>query len=73
MLFQAIHDIIGNAVPFFFSQPFAKSAHKFARASQRKSDGKAQQIAASTHNENRKGTQLSTRFSLKATIACGGH
>jgi hypothetical protein len=31
VLLQAIHDIIGNAVAFFFRQLLAKSAHEFAR------------------------------------------
>ena len=31
MLFQAIHDIIGNSVAFFFGQFLAQSAHEFAR------------------------------------------
>jgi hypothetical protein len=49
VLLQAIYDIIGNAVAFFFAQPFAESAHKFARASQRKSDGEAQHVPTGAH------------------------
>ena len=40
MLLQTMHDIIGDAIAFFFSQFLAKPAHKFARTSQRESDGK---------------------------------
>jgi hypothetical protein len=50
VLFQAIHDIIGNAVAFFFGQFIAKSAHKFARASQRRSDGETQHVPTSAHS-----------------------
>jgi hypothetical protein len=49
VLLQAIYDIIGNAVAFFFAQSFAESAHKFARASQRKSDGEAQHVPTGAH------------------------
>jgi hypothetical protein len=31
MLFQLMHDVIGNSIAFFFGQPLAKSAHKLAR------------------------------------------
>jgi hypothetical protein len=29
LLFQLMHDVIGNSVAFFFGQFLAKSAHKF--------------------------------------------
>jgi hypothetical protein len=32
MLLQLMHDVIGNSVAFVFCQFLAKSAHKFARA-----------------------------------------
>jgi hypothetical protein len=50
-----MHDIIGNAIAFFFSQPVAKSAHKFARAPERECNGEAQHVATSPHrrDENR--------------------
>ncbi len=49
MLLQLMHDIIGNSVTFFFGQFLAKSAHQFARASQRECNGEAQQVSTGTH------------------------
>jgi hypothetical protein len=49
VLFQLVHDIIGNPIAFFFGQFLAQAAHKFTRTPQRESDGKTQQIAAGTH------------------------
>jgi hypothetical protein len=49
MLFQTTHDIIGNSVALFFVQLLAKSAHKFARPSQRKCDSEAQQVSSGSH------------------------
>jgi hypothetical protein len=55
-----MHDIVGNSVAFFFAQFLAKAAHKFARASQRKSDGETQHVPTSTHRaeENITGTSI---------------
>jgi hypothetical protein len=57
-----MHDIIGNSVAFFFRQFLAKSAHKLARASQRKCDGEAQHVAAGTHLAMRTALPTTRRF-----------
>ena len=49
MLLQAIYDIIGNAIAFFFGQFLAKSAHQFARAHKRMCDSETQHVPTSTH------------------------
>jgi hypothetical protein len=42
VLFQTMHDIIGNTVALFFCQFLTKAAHEFARTSQRERDSEAQ-------------------------------
>ena len=49
VLLQAMHEIIGNSVAFFFRQFVAKSAHKFARASKRECDSEAQELPTGAH------------------------
>jgi hypothetical protein len=49
VLLQTMHDIIGNPVAFFFRQSFAKTAHEFARTSQRECYGKAQHVPTGPH------------------------
>jgi hypothetical protein len=42
VLLQLMHDIIGNSVSLFFRQFRAKTAHEFARSSERECNGEAQ-------------------------------
>ena len=49
MLLQLVHDIIGNTVTFLFRQFLAKSAHKFAGASQRECNSETQHVPTGTH------------------------
>jgi hypothetical protein len=46
VLHQTMHDVIGSAVAFFLGQLLAKSANKFAGASQRERCGKTQHVPA---------------------------
>ncbi len=50
VLLQPMHDIIGNSVALFLGQLLAKIPHKFARASQRECDGKAQHVPTGAHS-----------------------
>jgi hypothetical protein len=50
VLLQAMHDIIGNSVAFFFRQFLTKSAHKFPRAPESKRDGEAQHVSTGAHS-----------------------
>ena len=67
MVLQTTHDIIGNSVAFFFRQPLAKSAHKLARAYQRKCNSEAQHVASS-HFCHESGTSLSIDCRFAAAV-----
>ena len=71
MLLQAIHDIIGNSIAFFFRQPHAKSAHKFARASERECNGEAQTYGVlNVTNPSAVLYKLVTVWPLSSAVTC---
>jgi hypothetical protein len=53
VLFQAIHDIIGNPVAFILAQTLPQSPDKLGSAPQSISDGEAEHLAFGPHSLNR--------------------
>jgi hypothetical protein len=64
--FQAIHDIIGNAVPFFFGQPSRSPRTSLRAPLSAKAMAKLVPAGAHRRYENKEGTALSRQHRIRA-------